>query len=431
MTTVIEAVAPTEPPERGAARSPAFWASGRRVVMLLFKLIGAALFASLVAFNGWWFWRESRPLEKLATISRWIGQDQSARAEVALREHVRRSPYDGEVRVMLARALATRGDLLGCARQLHEVPYWCPQKPEALYREGQAYFQLDRAGDAERAWLELIKDDPLHPVSPALLADAYKGLLRIYAIEDHWEDAYPVIWTAYDRASGSEERLYWLTMRMRAELERVARKEAIGELRRYVAADPDDCDALHALARAETTLGQRDEAQRHFEECLKRRPDYVRAWRDSLADYLEQGELDRFLAVLRVPPPSADNDPETWFFRGVASEKAGDWRMAASHFQKAIDLNPFHNKSYYRLGMANGRLGLHEQAAASRKKSSEVNEARGQLPAVYATFFDSFKAKEPDPAVAAAAARRLAAICETLGWARPAQAWTREADGAG
>ena len=111
MTTVIEAVAPTEPPERGAARSPAFSATGRRVVMLLFKLIGAALFASLVAFNGWWFWRESRPLEKLATISRWIGQDQSARAEVALREHVRRSPYDGEVRVMLARALATRGDL--------------------------------------------------------------------------------------------------------------------------------------------------------------------------------------------------------------------------------------------------------------------------------------------------------------------------------
>ena len=116
-------------------------------------------------------------------------------------------------------------------------------------------------------------------------------------------------------------------------------------------------------------------AQRHFRDCLKLRPDYVRAWRDCLADFLEQGELDRFLAMLRVPPPSADNDPETWFFRGVASEKAGDWRMAASHFQKAIDLNPFLNKCYYRLGMADGRLGLHEQAAANRKKS--IGDQRG------------------------------------------------------
>src|SRR5262249_22871357 len=150
-------------------------------------------------------------------------------------------------------------------------------------------------------------------------------------------------------------------------------------------------------------------------------PDYVRAWRDLLTDFLDQGELDRFLELLRLPPPSADNDAETWFFRGVASEKAGDWRTAAAHFEKAIELNPFHNKCYYRLGVAQGRLGLTEQAVANRKKSSTINEARGQLPGVYAQFFDSLKVAEPDPAVAAAAARRLAAICETVGWARAAQ----------
>ncbi len=429
MTTVIDAAAPTELPHRGAVRSSGFRATGRRVLVLFFKLIGILLLAGLVVFNAWWYWRDTRPLEDLATLSRSIGSDRSGRAENALREYARRSPYDASVRVILARALAARGDYLGCARQLHEVPYWSPLKPESLYREGQAFFQLDRVRDAERAWLELIKDDPLHPVSPALLSDAYKGLLKTYAIEDRWEDGYPVIWSAYDRASGSEERLYWLTMRMRAELERVSRKEAIVELRRYVAADPQDCDALHALARAEIAIGQREEGERHFKQCLKLRPDYLRAWRDCLNNFLDQGELEPFLEMLRVPPPSADNDPETWFFRGVASEKAGDWRTAASHFQKALELNPFHNKCYYRLGVAQGRLGLPEEAASNRKRSSEINEARGQLPAVYAQFFDSFKAKEPDPAVAAAAARRLAAICETLGWARPAQAWNREANG--
>ena len=59
--------------------------------------------------------------------------------------------------MMLARTLAAAGDYLGCARELHEVPYWWPQKAEALLREGQSYLLIDRAQDAERAWLEAIK----------------------------------------------------------------------------------------------------------------------------------------------------------------------------------------------------------------------------------------------------------------------------------
>lgn len=133
--------------------------------------------------------------------------------------------------------------------------------------------------------------------------------------------------------------------------------------------------------------------------------------------------------MLRVPPPSADNDSETWFNRGVASEKAGDWRMAASHFQKAIDLNPFLNKYHYRLGTAQDRLGLRDTAIASRKKSTEISEARGRFQGAYAAFFESVRSKEQPKITPAAAAQRLAAICETLGWARAAQAWNRQADG--
>ncbi len=312
---------------------------------------------------------------------------------------------------------------------MREVAYWCPQKPEALFFEGQAYFQLARARDAERAWLESIKDDPLHPVSPDLLTDAYNALLKIYALEDRWEDAYPVIWAAYDRATGTDERLYWLTMRMCAELERVSPKESIVELRRYAAADPGDCDALHALALAEISLGQRAEGERRLEDCLKMRPDYLRAWKSSLAAFLEQGDLERFLARLRDPPSSADNDPETWFFRGVASEKASDWRVAATHFQKAIELNPFLGKCYYRLAAVQARLGLREAAAANRKKSSEIHEARGRFHGAYAKFFESVRSKEPGTSSPTEAARRLAAICETVGWTRAAQAWYRQADG--
>jgi tetratricopeptide (TPR) repeat protein len=396
----------------------------------LTKLVVTVLVVAVAAFNVWWYWRDTRPLADRATVARWMSEEHYAKAEVALREHLRRAAHDGDVMIMLARAKAARGDLLGCARQLHDVPYWWPQKAEALYREGQSYFQIDRAQDAERAWRLLINDDPLHALSEGLYQDACMALLKLYAIEDRWEDGYPVIWNAYDRASGSDERLKWLTMRMNAELERVAPKESITQLTRYVAADAGDWEALRALARAELAVGQIAEAERHFRDCIKARPHDVRAWHGCLNLLLDQGELERYLAVLGIPPRLADNDPETWYFRGVASEKASDLSMAASHFRKAIELNPFLGKCYYRLAMAEERLGLHEEAVSYRKKSTEIHEARARFPAAYSECFAGLVSREPGSNKdSATAARRLAAICDILGWARAAQAWNRVADG--
>jgi tetratricopeptide (TPR) repeat protein len=417
MTTTSAVAAPT-----GRPLSPS---PGRRNGSLVWKLIGVCLLVSLSGFNAWWYWRDTRPLPALTTIADWISQERYLEAEPALREHLRRSPHDGDARLMLARALAGRGDLQACARQLHQVSYWSPRKPEALYREGQSYFEIDRAKDAEAAWLELIQDDPLHPLPSELLHDACQGLLKLYAIEDRWEDAYPVMWTAYDHAA-AVDRPVLLAMRMRPELERVAHKESVGVLERYVAAAADDWEALRALARAKAALGLSAEAARHFQACLKGRPDDFRAWRDYLTMLLDLGDLDTFLAVLRNAPQSAESEPETWFFRGVASEKAGDMPAAAGSFRKAIELNPYVPKYYYRLATAEQRLGFREEAIAHRKRTKEMNEARAQLPVAYAQYFAAAEgnktATTPDLATAY---KRLASICETLGWSRAAQAWNR------
>jgi tetratricopeptide (TPR) repeat protein len=408
---------PIEPTRRGPNRP-------RRVRW--WHIAAAPVAVGLVGFNLWWYWRDTQPLPDLAAISQMMSQDQYVPAERALREHLRRSPNDGEAHMMLARVHAARGRLLNCARQLHEVPFWWPQKAEALYREGQSYLMIDRAKDAEQAWLVVINDDPLHPASPDIFHDACQELLKLYAIQDRWEDAYPVIWTAYDRAP-EPEKMNWLIMRMRSELERIGPKESVAQLNRFVAAAPDDWDSLRALAHAEMVLGERVIAERHFRECLKGRPDDFRAWRDYLAMLLEQGELERFLGVLSSPPPSADTEAEAWFFRGVASEKTGDWKAAAAHFAKATTLNPYLAKAYYRLAASEERLGLRGQAIIHRKKSKEINEARGQFPAAYSAYFASLENPGPGGSAAAAAARRVAVICETLGWLRAASAWNRAA----
>jgi tetratricopeptide (TPR) repeat protein len=422
MSTTSEVATPlkrsVEPPTNAPTRQS-------RLPGLQFVGVFAAL--GLLGFNAWWYWRDNRSLPDLGTISRFISREQYAQAEPALREHLRRSPHDGDARMMLARVYAARGDLLGCARQLQQVPYWWPQKWEALYREGQSYLMIDRAREAERSWLDVIKDDPLHPVSEDIFHDTSQELLKLYAIQDRWDDAYPVIWTGYDRAPASE-KLTWLIMRMRAELERVSPKESITQLRRYVAASPDDWESLRALAHAELALGDRGLAERNFQGCLKGRPDDVRAWHDYLAMLLEGGELERFLELLRTAPPSADIEPETWFFRGIATEKAGDLQTAAMHFRKAIELNPFLAKAYYRLAAAEERLGLRDQAVIHRKKSKVINEARGQFPAAYSGYLTSLNSDGLDAPGSAVAARRVATICETLGWSRAAAAWNRLAN---
>ena len=165
---------------------------------------------------------------------------------------------------------------------------------------------------------------------------------------------------------------------------------------------------------------------------MKGRPDDVRAWRDYLAMLLEQGDLDTFLALLRNAPKSADSEPETWMFRGVACEKAGDCQAAAEFFRKAIELNPYGPKYYYRLAMAEERLGLREEAIAHRKRTQ--GDERGTRPVaggLRGLLRQPGRGSKPPHADLATAYKHLASICETLGWSRAAQAWDRLSQSSG
>ena len=182
-------VLPAETAESGAKpkASPAVPAR-RKGHAGLRRLPFAALIAGLLGFNAWWYWRDTRPVADLRSIEGLIARQQFTQAEAALRERLRLAPHDGETRTTLGRVLAARGDLLACARELDEVPYWWPKKAEALYREAQALLMVNRARDAETVLLAVIDSDPLHPPDPAVFHDASQELLKIYATEDRWDD---------------------------------------------------------------------------------------------------------------------------------------------------------------------------------------------------------------------------------------------------
>jgi tetratricopeptide (TPR) repeat protein len=384
----------------------------------------------LLIFNLCWYWRDSRPIADLETISNWISQEKYSQAEPDLREHIRRASHNGEARVLLAKVLGAKGDLLGCAKQLHEVPRWWPTKADALFHEGQAYLMANRAKDAEACWQAVVQEDPLHPVPSGTLREVILQLLSLYATENRWEDAAIIVWHAYEQTS-QEDHLALLSMRVRSELERLAPEATIGIVKRYVAADPYDWEALRALARAELSLNLKDEAERHFQACLKGDPNNPRVWRDYLSMLHDTGNEEALGTLLGKVPEVAEREPEIWRLRALLKEKSGDWIGAARDYGTALDRNPFLMASHYRLAMVEERLGRHESAAAHRKKADQLRDARGELRAAFNNVVAAEEARQQQKAIKPdlpTALRKLASVCETLGWARLALAWNKLAE---
>ncbi len=384
----------------------------------------------LAGFNVWWYWYDTRPLPDNRAIEAMMGREQYDQAEAALRARLRRSPHDTEVRLLLARALGARGDMLGCARELHEVPSWWLTKAEAMFHEGQAYLMANRAKDAEACWLAVVKDDPLHPSPIDVMNVSSQQLLGLYAVENRWEDAAAVIWETYERVDPADH-LGLLGMRVKSELERIAPEAAIDKLESYVAADPTDWEARRALAHAQLALGHKEEAEREYRACLAGRPDDPRVWRDYLTMLYDSGDQDAWAALMARVPVAAESESEVWRFRGLLKEKAGDWAGAAEDYRRALERNPYVMASHYRLAMVEERLGHRPLAAEHRKKADQLREARGELRSAFGELLVAQEAREnqkPSNPDLPHAMRRLAGVCDTLGWARLADAWNRLAD---
>jgi tetratricopeptide (TPR) repeat protein len=407
--TVATEVAARTGPRRAQARG------------LILRLAFWGLVLTLIGLNAWWIWDRQPPVE-MKTINAWLASGRLDDAERALRVQMRRSRHDGEARMKLARLLGQRGDYLGCAELLHQVPYWWPRKAEALFLEGQAYKLVDRARDAEAAWKACIAADPLHPVPSTYFRGAARELIAFYVLESRLDEARQTVWKAYDEASPPEHAGV-LAMRMRAELERISHEEAVTKLRRYVSVTPDDWEARRALAREEQQTGHEDAAERNIKACLKAQPANPDVWRTWLEILQHRGDLDTLKTAVSGLPAAADLDAEIWKYRGLARELAADLPGAQLAYRRAIELKPYEATYYYKLGLIEQRLGHPEEARNHTRQSQQLNQAYSELHNAYINYLDTAQRAKPADPDYSAAVNRLAKLCEQLGWKREADAW--------
>jgi tetratricopeptide (TPR) repeat protein len=387
------------------------------------------LLMSLVGLNAWWIWLESRPQLGLDSIATWTAQHRDREAEQALRQRLARSPHDGAARIQLARLLAQRHDMLACARELHQVPFWWPDRGKWSLMEAGAFEEIGRMADAEAAWKSLVEDDPLHPVEPRLAAAAARDLLELYAVEGRWDDAVQLMWRRYSHADDPAERERLLNLRLRTELERIAPVVAAAKMEGYLAADPGDWEARLGLAKARLALNHPEEARRHLEVCLQERPRDARGW----AAYLEllntSGDLDGLRKAVARLPESVAEDPAVLKLRARLLELDRRWADAAVLYRRILRANPSDDQAYFHLAQAEERLDQHGPAQEHRRRWQTLRNARTELGRAYQTVLD-LRAADPKSSRYHAAIRDLARICETLGWKRDAEGWAQLAPGA-
>jgi tetratricopeptide (TPR) repeat protein len=383
----------------------------------------------LIGLNAWWFWRDARPLVGLDVISQWMEQHREGEAEQALRRRLTHSPHDGEARALLAKLLAKRQDMLACARELHQVPFWWPDKGKWLIMEAGAFKECGRMSDAEGAWKAVVEDDPFHPVDPKFVTAAVRDLLELYAVEGRWDEAVKLIWISYDRTNDPVERERLLNMRLRTELDRIVPAVAAAQMEKYLAADPTDWEARRSLAKVKLALNLPEESRRHLDTCLQEQPENPRCWADFLDLLQATGDLDGLRqAVARLPEPVAEH-PAVLTHRARLLEHDRRWPEATELYRRILQVRPYERETYYRLALVEDRLGQHEPAQAHRQRWRAMRAARTELNEAYQKVLD-FRESDPSSPKYHAAVRRLAQICQVLGWSRDAESWAQLAPAA-
>jgi predicted Zn-dependent protease len=427
--SIQESAARTQPPEQrpfspSALRQSAgithrrirswrvLWRWGRWVTLFI-----------LLGLNATWYWQETRPLVDLITIDRWIDQQRLEAAEQALLARLVHSPHDGDSHARLAKIYGLRQDMLACAEQLRKIPFWWPEKGKWSLMEGTAYKQVDRLADAERAWLAVVEDDPLHPIDQRFVTAAVMDLLELYATESRWADAARLIWSIYDRTEDAHDREALLVMRMRTELERIMPSVAADKLRRYLTADPQDWEARRALAKAAVAMNDPDEAKRQLEQCLRERPEDPRGWADFLTILADLGDLEALRQAMdRLPEGIADH-PEIAKHRAQLLERDRRWVEAVKLYQRVIQARPWERDVYYRLSLLEDRLGHSDTAREYRQRSEAMRVARSELNEAFQKVLDLRRDHPEGSPRLDEAFHRLAQICQTLGWTRDADGW--------
>jgi tetratricopeptide (TPR) repeat protein len=367
-----------------------------RIVRGPARWIAAALVAAVGAFGAWGaFTHHGGDPER---IRREIEADvRSGRFEHAaallakLREPTAR---DYLLKAQVSRSAGRADEALAA---LARIPNSDPTAAQARLLEGQVELRRDRARLAEKSLLEALKLDPTLVQAHRELLYIYATLLRRRELDEHFQALERLAPMTFDNV------FHWCLTRNTV----WEPHERAQDLKKFVAADPEDRWSRVALAETLRQTGQRDEATKLLANLADSDPD-ARAVRARIA--LDRGD-DRAVETILAEGPA--DHPELARLRGWFALSRRDGPAAVRHFRAAYAAEPDDRNTVFGLGTALALVG-DRSAAAPFLRDSKAYDTLGAL---------ITRAANPANHNDTALMRALGAACEAVHHRPEARAW--------
>jgi eukaryotic-like serine/threonine-protein kinase len=241
-----------------------------------------------------------------------------------------------------------------------------------LYQEGLEYLdRYDRKGNLDLAidrFSKVLALDKTHAAAHAALAKAYWIEFQSDSRDKMWLDrALPMA----ERAVGLDPYLAAAQVSLGLSLSSAGRpEEALRHVERALALDPRNADAHFAAGKIYRSQGKLSEAEAAFKKAAEIHPH--RMYLDELGSfYFHMGRREEAIAAFRRSLVLAPDGYIAYRNLGAAYFLKGDLSMAASQFQKALEIRP-DAAVYANLGTIQFAQGFYEDSVETFEKALEM-----------------------------------------------------------
>jgi len=324
----------------------------------------------LPAWLGWLWLKRPNEARLLQRAIRLADRGERPAAARLLDEVLRRNPAHAYALLLRGELAREDGDTAAAGRFWKRVPdYPATLAAKARVLDGMLLLEAARAREAEAAFSRAAELDPEIP-------EPHEGLLRICAIQSREPEIRRELEALRRIRTWKLTELYQLA---NASGEAVSREEAIPQLERFTASDPDDFCSLVALGRYYLWDERPAAAAVVLKRALSRRPD-EQSIRALLAEaLLRQSDVAGARDALRTTTPARDSPQPLWRSYGLFLAAEGDWQAAAVCLRRAAAMKPDDRTALYQLALTLERAGETDEAAQVLQRVQTLVQLKAAL----------------------------------------------------
>lgn len=148
---------------------------------------------------------------------------------------------------------------------------------------------------------------------------------------------------------------------------------AAREYERILSAHEGDVDALYGRGISYAALGKNDQAIADFENVVKLKPNYDKAYRQMCTTFLAIDQPDKAEAAITVAMKACGADADLFFSRGLARYQMGRKEEAIEDYDEAIREDPKRKEYYNDRGYVLMELGRTDDAKKDFRQALEID----------------------------------------------------------